>query len=407
MPKVKPLYGESSFEDKELLKLLNSIFINKRSYIFRFPKKNQAVVLLLSGGMDSVCLWYLLTHVYKLHVYPLHFSSPLESKGQTASLNYFSRFMKKFTPSHFHPITTIPDDSLFSAQKELKTLSYAHDAPFIVENLVLHTDTKQARIHNINNPGRLGRFAFRAYEYALKLRYQNNLDISTIFTGVMPDDSTIVRESTLTVLRSINLSLCLILGDFRWQFTAPFEKNFYYTKASLLRKLAKMKFPFEKTWSCDRKGSIHCGICLSCRHRKEIFKQARIPDRTGYALFSSILPSLKKTASILRRQQQQKQPASRPFKKTDIFLVRQGIYQYKSAEKTYLLNENNGVIRELNSTASEIYELIRNNNMSVIKLSDKIHKKYDIPLSKALKDTHTFVKSLLSDGFLRVKLNKE
>lgn len=407
MPNLKPLSGDSSFEDETLLKLFNSVFINKRNYIFRVPKRNQAVVLLLSGGMDSVCLWFLLTLTYKLHVYPLHFSSPLESKGQTAGLNYFSRFMKKVAPTYFHPITNIPDDSMFSAQNDLKTLSYVQEAPFIVENLVLHTDTRQAHIHNINNPGRLGRFAFRAYEYALKLRYQKNIDVSTIFTGVMPDDSVIVRESTLTVLRSINLSLCLILGDFRWQFTAPFEKNFYYTKASLLRKLAKMKFPFEKTWSCDKKTSVHCGICLSCRHRKEVFKQAHIADKTRYALFSSLLPVLKKTASILGRRKQQKQHNVSSCKKTDIVIINKGVHHYTSGGKIYLLNENNGVIRELNPTASEIYELIRNKNMSVLKLSDKIHKKYDIFLSRALKDTYSFVVSLLSDGFLRIKPHKQ
>jgi 7-cyano-7-deazaguanine synthase len=45
----------------------------------------------------------------------------------------------------------------------------------------------------------------------------------------------------------------------------------------------KLGVPFENTWSCYKGGDKHCGVCPTCRSRRNAFKTAGVPDPTEYA----------------------------------------------------------------------------------------------------------------------------
>jgi 7-cyano-7-deazaguanine synthase len=45
---------------------------------------------------------------------------------------------------------------------------------------------------------------------------------------------------------------------------------------------ADLKVPFQNTWSCYVGGDIHCGKCGTCVERKEAFALANVPDPTQY-----------------------------------------------------------------------------------------------------------------------------
>lgn len=45
---------------------------------------------------------------------------------------------------------------------------------------------------------------------------------------------------------------------------------------------AAMHIDFAHTYSCYRGGDRHCGLCATCRERKEAFRTAGIPDPTDY-----------------------------------------------------------------------------------------------------------------------------
>lgn len=45
----------------------------------------------------------------------------------------------------------------------------------------------------------------------------------------------------------------------------------------------KLGAPFENTWSCYKGEELHCGICPTCRSRREAFVAAQIFDPTQYA----------------------------------------------------------------------------------------------------------------------------
>lgn len=44
-----------------------------------------------------------------------------------------------------------------------------------------------------------------------------------------------------------------------------------------------LSVPLDLTWSCYKGENLHCGVCPTCRSRKEAFKKAYVADPTVYA----------------------------------------------------------------------------------------------------------------------------
>ena len=61
---------------------------------------------------------------------------------------------------------------------------------------------------------------------------------------------------------------------------APLQHNH---KCDNVRLGAAAKAPLELTWSCYRGEHLHCGVCPTCRDRKQAFKLAKELDPTEYA----------------------------------------------------------------------------------------------------------------------------
>lgn len=62
---------------------------------------------------------------------------------------------------------------------------------------------------------------------------------------------------------------------------APFIDK---TKSDIVLIGARLGVPFEKTWSCYEGGTTHCGKCGTCVERREAFYTARVDDPTTYAV---------------------------------------------------------------------------------------------------------------------------
>lgn len=56
------------------------------------------------------------------------------------------------------------------------------------------------------------------------------------------------------------------------------------TKADIVLRGSHLGVPFEKTWSCYKGLDRHCGLCGTCRERREAFQLAGVADPTGYSL---------------------------------------------------------------------------------------------------------------------------
>jgi len=55
------------------------------------------------------------------------------------------------------------------------------------------------------------------------------------------------------------------------------------TKADIARRGHELGVDFARTWSCYKGGAIHCGTCGTCVERREAFEVASLADPTIYA----------------------------------------------------------------------------------------------------------------------------
>ena len=63
------------------------------------------------------------------------------------------------------------------------------------------------------------------------------------------------------------------------QLLTPYTK---LTKAEIASKGKELNIDYSETWSCYKGGEHHCGVCGTCRERKEALAQAGIEDKTIY-----------------------------------------------------------------------------------------------------------------------------
>lgn len=63
------------------------------------------------------------------------------------------------------------------------------------------------------------------------------------------------------------------------ELVAPYTM---FSKADITKRGAKLGIDYSKTYSCYKGGEIHCGVCGTCRERKEAFALAGVEDKTKY-----------------------------------------------------------------------------------------------------------------------------
>jgi 7-cyano-7-deazaguanine synthase len=54
-------------------------------------------------------------------------------------------------------------------------------------------------------------------------------------------------------------------------------------KVDIIKLGTELGVHWEDTWSCYRGGDVHCGVCPTCRARRDGFRKAGVPDPTVYA----------------------------------------------------------------------------------------------------------------------------
>ncbi len=263
-------------ENLETLGALESVLKLKRGYVFRLPEKNQAVVMQLSGGIDSVTTVSLLIEKYRLHIYPIFIDrGQSRVKQEEGSVDFFNQYYLKRYPKYYHPV--------FKIKTKVPPLEIRK---VIISKASEKISKKSEQRWGI--PMYASLLTEYSAQYAYFLQHTKKIKIRTIFCAAVPSDSEQMAHHSLTGMRSIMLNMCCQTNDYSWQFTSPWvEKELlnYIGKDDLIRWADEKNIPIEKTWSCYFKGSAHCGRCVGCYSRQIFFKKAEVKDKTQYKYY--------------------------------------------------------------------------------------------------------------------------
>lgn len=284
---LRNIFKKRRLEDLEGMKFAEDALIKKRGYVFKMPAKKESVVVLYSGGLDSVTTCSILMDKFKLRVYPVFFKTGFErNKYEYEAAVAIGKVFSKKYGDLFQPIKVIDFAPLYPPVRQTKP----------VWNLSYDQLSNSIR-------------CIYAMKYAYQLQEFNNVKIRTIFTCHISSDGEEITDQTLASLRKTMLYLCLGTGDYSWQLSAlglEKELGYFYGKDFEIAWCAAHGIPLELTRSsCYRNSPIHCGQCPYCLLRKESFKKAGVIDKTRYAdeptkISKFITRTKKKIKSYLR-----------------------------------------------------------------------------------------------------------
>jgi 7-cyano-7-deazaguanine synthase len=218
--------------------------------------KSKAVVL-LSGGMDSVCAFY---HAIKEHEVVAGISFDYGAKHNHKEIPFAQHHCRMFGVEH-RVIRLEFIGELFKSHL-LKSGGEIPDGHYEEETM------KQTVV-----PFRNGIMLSIAAGFA-ESRSADGLVIAAHAGdhAIYPDCREAFMKSMADAIR---------LGTFAGiELLRPFIS---LTKAEIASHGHRLGVDFSKTWSCYKGGSIHCGSCGTCVERREAFILAGVPDPTSYA----------------------------------------------------------------------------------------------------------------------------
>ena len=280
---IKKILEKRKWENLEAIQSIEKFFIKKRGYVFKMPKQKKPVILLLSGGLDSIISWALLMEIYQLTVYPLVRISPesgTDLKRTKKTIDFFSKLFLKKYPSLFRQPFFFQRDSVVKEIKkeQLKKLKKNKKA---LLKLITPEDNFMAEL-----PDFMSQFVSPALQYKELLETKIRQKINTVFFGLISSDGEVVKAQTFTSLRSLMFHACNTTQNYYLQISSlALEKelgNFLSAK-EMIQAAHQLNLPLEKTWSCQNpKFKYHCGTCFGCGNRQFRFSIAGVKDKTIY-----------------------------------------------------------------------------------------------------------------------------
>ena len=221
---------------------------------------NNKAVIILSGGVDSATLLYssvkkgyeteCLTFIYGQK----HGREIGSARKISGSLNSPHRVIDLSPLGELLSGSALTDASI--------------DIPEVPETAE-HYDTLKTTIV----PNRNAIFLSIAVGYAVSRGAGN------VFFGAHHSDRGVYPDCREEFVDSFQASERLATANPDLNIGAPFVNM---DKSDIVRLGSGLGVPFDETWSCYKGGSVHCGVCSSCRERKRAFLDSGVPDPTVY-----------------------------------------------------------------------------------------------------------------------------
>jgi 7-cyano-7-deazaguanine synthase len=215
-------------------------------------KENKKCVVVLSGGPDSATVAYWAKQ-QGYQIYPITFNYGQIAVKETEAAQKIAAKLGTFTKI----IDLSALKEIFSGATSLVSREIPLTAEFSSPIIV---------------PFRNAIFLSSAVAYAV------TVGADYIFYGAQGSDESFYpdcrREFYEAFEKAARLGTCQEIT-----ITAPFSGN---KKFEVIREGAKLRVPFELTWSCYLDGAKHCGRCESCVNRKKAFAEAGVTDPTKY-----------------------------------------------------------------------------------------------------------------------------
>ena len=252
--------------DNKQLSIEESL-IQKRGYVSKWPE-SKSIVMIISGGLDSIATSARLIEEFGLEIFPLHIHrGQTNTVAENKSVDFFTNFFQqKYGEDKFHTPMKI---SVNVPPQEFKPdlMPYTKEKGHPMRDPIMHLLGVQ-------------------YAVAVSQKYSKN--VKTVLCAIVPEDY--FPHSTLEGLRTNTLNTCQNMGDWDWVISSPnIDPNLYPEPSG---KLDEIKWamdhgiPIGETISCnnasEKTNYLACGNCSSCKRRAEAFVKAGFTDPTKY-----------------------------------------------------------------------------------------------------------------------------
>jgi 7-cyano-7-deazaguanine synthase len=222
-------------------------------------RKGERAVAIVSGGMDSVTLAYLLNS----DGYQLHLLSVDYGQRHKKEIDYARRCAERLGAS-FDVADVSSVGRLLSGSALTDDIEVPH-GHYAAENMAVTVVPNRNAI-------------MLSIAYGVAVARKAALVACAMHAGdhyVYPD----CRPQFVEAFDAMQRQAVDGFGDPNLCLYAPF---IYMTKAEIVEIGTSLNVPYEDTWSCYEGRELHCGLCGTCNERKEAFRLANVPDPTEY-----------------------------------------------------------------------------------------------------------------------------